>query len=149
MLPDALDPKGLTVRAHGDDELVVRDLGDGPLGDLRRLDLDILAPVARPRLGRGQDGLADQPVGVVLLHVDDLALPVDIVGPPLPEGHVAAQPPDGLERRAELERPHGGGREQRREDEVAPRRDHDAFVLGGVEGPREGVAGPTCGNWLF
>lgn len=104
MLPYTLDPKGLTVSTNSNDELVVPDIHDRSLGDLRRLDLDLIA--LGVLLGRWQDGLAGKVICLILFHADDLAREVYVVRPPLVKLDIA-QSADRLEGRPELERADG------------------------------------------
>lgn len=107
VLPDTLDAEGLTVGADGDDQLVVRDVGDGALGQLGALDEDVGALGALGGRGGRQHLLGGQVVDVVLLDADGLLVEVHVVGPALVELDVS-QPPHRLERGAELEGADGG-----------------------------------------
>jgi len=140
VLPHPRDAERLRVGPDGHDEPVVRHRERGAVGcgggvGPRRV---------RSRAGVGRRAVGEDEVVVprVGLHRHCLAGEVDVVGPALVEGDIA-QAPHRLQHRAELDRSHAAARQQRREDEVAPRRDQDALELGWVQRAGQGVACPA------
>lgn len=90
MLSHTLDPKRLTVRAHGDNELVVGHFIDRTF--VRRSWSARLAIFGRRR--RSDASLADEILDDILLYADDLSRKVHIVCPALVERHMLAQAAD-------------------------------------------------------
>lgn len=145
MLSHAFDPKGLTIRPHSHNELVIRHLCDWTFRNLWWRNLNIRRIILfGGRSRRSKYRLAGHILCAILFHADDFPTKVHIVGPSLMEADVLAQSTNGFQSCSELQRANCCRSQQRCEDEVGAWRDYDSLIFCGIEGPRKGITSPAC-----